>query len=57
MKKLNKYIKYGRRDVMQLSFPKGHEPRYENFQLDGLLDETLREGSERCLFSIDDFKR
>lgn len=37
---------------MFLTFPKGHEPRFQNFQLDGLLDETLREGAERCPFSV-----
>lgn len=37
---------------MYLAFPKGHVPRYENFQLSGLLDETMREGAERCPFSV-----
>ncbi|MDB5593308.1 MAG: Isopropylmalate/homocitrate/citramalate synthase [Hyphomicrobiales bacterium] len=37
---------------MYMSFPKGHIPRYSDFALDGILDETLREGSERCLFSV-----
>ncbi|WP_026675564.1 isopropylmalate synthase [Alkalihalobacterium bogoriense] len=42
---------------MQLSYPKGHRPRYKNFQLDGLLDETLREGAERCLFSVNNVRK
>lgn len=37
---------------MFLDFPKGHKPRYENFELAGFLDETMREGAERCPFSI-----
>lgn len=35
-----------------LSMPSNHVTRYNNFSIDGILDETLREGSERCLFSI-----
>jgi len=37
---------------MTLTFPKGHVPRYENFELVGFLDETMREGAERCPFSV-----
>ncbi|GGK44115.1 isopropylmalate synthase [Salinarimonas ramus] len=37
---------------MNLSYPSGHIPRYDNFELVGLLDETMREGAERCPFSI-----
>lgn len=39
---------------MTLSFPQGHQPRYASFHLDGLIDETLREGAERCLFAVDE---
>lgn len=35
-----------------LKFPKNHKPRYCGFNIDGILDETLREGAERCIFSI-----
>lgn len=38
---------------MSMNFPQGHIPRFSNFTIDGVLDETLREGSERCMFSID----
>lgn len=38
---------------MALTMPQGHEPRYGDFRIDGLMDETLREGSERCLFAVD----
>ncbi|MCC5979534.1 MAG: hypothetical protein JJU21_15845 [Salinarimonas sp.] len=37
---------------MFLDFPTGHKPRFENFELAGFLDETMREGAERCPFSI-----
>lgn len=37
---------------MFLDFPRGHQPRFENFELAGFLDETMREGAERCPFSI-----
>ncbi|WP_052341445.1 hypothetical protein [Salinarimonas rosea] len=37
---------------MNLSFPSGHVPRYADFELAGLLDETMREGAERCPFSV-----
>ncbi len=37
---------------MFLDYPKDHVPRYENFELAGFLDETMREGAERCPFSI-----
>ncbi|EEQ11676.1 Isopropylmalate/homocitrate/citramalate synthase [Yersinia mollaretii ATCC 43969] len=35
-----------------LTFPEKHQPRYSGFNLDGMLDETLREGAERCPFSV-----
>lgn len=38
--------------MTMLYFPAGHQPRYDNFTVDGILDETLREGSERCPFSV-----
>lgn len=37
---------------MDLSFPAAHKARYDNFEIDGVLDETLREGAERCMFSV-----
>lgn len=37
---------------MAMTFPPNHTPRFSDFTLDGVLDETLREGSERCMFSI-----
>lgn len=37
---------------MFLNMPNGFSPRYENFELYGFLDETMREGAERCPFSI-----
>ncbi len=37
---------------MGMTFPAGHKPRFSNFTIDGVLDETLREGAERCMFSI-----
>lgn len=37
---------------MELSMPSGFVPRYNNFKLTGFLDETLREGAERCPFSV-----
>lgn len=37
---------------MYMQFPEGHKPRLSDFSLDGVLDETLREGAERCMFSI-----
>lgn len=37
---------------MALSMPDGIKPRYQDFQLKGLLDETLREGAERCPFPV-----
>lgn len=30
---------------MVLTYPAGHKPRYENFELKGFLDEPLREGA------------
>lgn len=38
---------------MSMKFPSGHTPRLSDFSIDGILDETLREGSERCMFSIE----
>ena len=35
-----------------LKFPDNHTPRYSDFSIDGILDETLREGAERCAFSV-----
>lgn len=35
-----------------IKFPHNHIPRYSDFSIDGILDETLREGAERCAFSI-----
>lgn len=35
-----------------LKFPDNHKPRYSDFSIDGILDETLREGAERCAFSV-----
>lgn len=37
---------------MNLTFPTGHVPRYHGFELAGLLDETMREGAERCPFAV-----
>jgi 2-isopropylmalate synthase len=37
---------------MYMSFPRDHVPRYSDFVINGFLDETLREGPERCLFSV-----
>ena len=37
---------------MFLEMPADFEPRYDNFQLNGFLDETMREGAERCPFSL-----
>lgn len=37
---------------MFLSMPTGHEVRSEGFRIEGLIDETLREGSERCPFAV-----
>lgn len=37
---------------MHLTMPSGFKPRFNNFQLKGLLDETLREGAERCPFPV-----
>ena len=42
---------------MALTFPANHAPRFSNFSIDGLLDETLREGAERCMFSISTEKK
>ncbi|WP_267967309.1 beta/alpha barrel domain-containing protein [Agrobacterium vitis] len=35
-----------------MKFPAGHKTRLSGFSIDGVLDETLREGSERCMFSV-----
>lgn len=37
---------------MIMKLPQGHESRLSGFSIDGILDETLREGSERCMFSV-----
>ncbi|MED1419831.1 hypothetical protein [Bacillus smithii] len=42
---------------MAMQLPKNHKKRENNFQNDGFLDETLREGAERCLFAIDEDKK
>ncbi|MRG27297.1 MULTISPECIES: hypothetical protein [Laceyella] len=42
---------------MALTYPKGSQPRYEKCELGVFLDETLREGSERCLYAVDDDKQ
>lgn len=33
-----------------LSFPQNHTPRYTNFSIKAISDETIREGGERALF-------
>jgi len=35
-----------------LTIPRTHIARFERFAIDGVLDETLREGAERCPFSV-----
>ncbi|MEK4222320.1 hypothetical protein N1I86_09980 [Bacillus sp. FSL W8-0116] len=42
---------------MAMQLPKNHKKRENNFQIDGFLDETLREGAERCLFAVDEDKK
>lgn len=42
---------------MALQLPVGHEPRYADFDLVGLSDETIREGGERALFGADDDRK
>jgi 2-isopropylmalate synthase len=37
---------------MVMKLPSGHVARFSGFSIDGVLDETLREGSERCMFSV-----
>lgn len=39
---------------MVITYPANHKPRYGNFEIEGFLDETLREGAERCLFTVDE---
>ncbi|GAA3391118.1 hypothetical protein [Streptomyces roseoviridis] len=39
---------------MALHMPADHQPRYSDFNLTGLSDETMREGGERALFGADD---
>jgi hypothetical protein len=34
-----------------LTFPQEHKPRFHDFELVALVDETVREGGERCLFA------
>lgn len=40
-----------------LSFPAGHRPRYRNFSIKAISDETLREGGERAPFGADDARK
>jgi 2-isopropylmalate synthase len=40
-----------------LSFPPGHQPRYHNFSIAAVSDETLREGGERAPFGADDARK
>jgi len=35
-----------------LTIPRSHTPRFDHFSIDCFLDETLREGAERCPFSV-----
>ncbi len=37
-----------------LTFPAGHAPRYENFSIRAISDETIREGGERALYGASD---
>ncbi|WP_102693068.1 hypothetical protein [Rummeliibacillus pycnus] len=39
---------------MVMTYPIDHRMRYGNFELKGYLDETLREGAERCLFTVEE---
>lgn len=40
-----------------LSFPEGHQPRYRDFSIRAISDETLREGGERAPFGADDARK
>jgi 2-isopropylmalate synthase len=42
---------------MALSLPAGYEPRYSDFEIAGVSDETMREGGERALFGSDDERK
>ncbi|MGJ3405010.1 hypothetical protein [Glutamicibacter sp. Je.9.36] len=42
---------------MALKLPAGHTPRYENFEIAGVSDETIREGLERALFGATDERK
>ena len=37
-----------------LSFPTGHKPRYKDFTIKSISDETIREGGERALYGASD---
>lgn len=37
-----------------LTFPQGHTPRYRDFTIDAISDETMREGGERAPFGATD---
>lgn len=39
---------------MHLSIPSGHTPRYTDFEIAGISDETMREGGERALYGARD---
>lgn len=40
-----------------LSFPAGHRPRYQDFSITAISDETMREGGERAPFGADDARK
>ncbi len=40
-----------------LSFPGGHQPRYNDFSIRAISDETLREGGERAPYGADDSRK
>jgi 2-isopropylmalate synthase len=42
---------------MALSMPSDHTPRYTDFEISGVSDETMREGGERALFGADDGRK
>ncbi|WP_232663446.1 hypothetical protein [Pseudonocardia sp. TRM90224] len=42
---------------MHLDFPDQHTPRYADFEIGGVSDETMREGGERALFGADDARK
>ncbi|MFB9777673.1 hypothetical protein [Brevibacterium otitidis] len=37
-----------------LTFPEGHTPRYTDFSIEAISDETIREGGERALYGASD---